>query len=238
MYRPPSQTNFLEILNMTFEKVDIDKKEIYILGDFNVNMHQNNRYIVRGDKTISSKFLSHDVKIYHQFCTMHGLKQLIQSPTRVTCSTSTLIDHILTSAPSYVYQKGVINVGVSDHQLIFCRRKISRIKTGGAHKHLNFRSLKNYTADYYKEALKQIDFPNYENFGDVNEAYSNFFQKLITVIEKIARYKSKRVKGNTQKWFDGEVLEKLNLGNKLFKKFKKSRLYIDKKLYKKSKYDA
>ena len=100
MYRPPSQTNFPEILNMTFEKDDIDKKEIYILGDFNVNMYQNNRYIVRGDKTISSKFLSHDVKIYHQFCTMHGLKQLIQSPTRVTCSTSTLIDYILTSAPS------------------------------------------------------------------------------------------------------------------------------------------
>ena len=132
----------------------------------------------------------------------------------------------------------MINVGVSDHQLIFCRRKISRIKTGGAHKHLNFRSLKNYTADYYKEALKQIDFPNYENFGDVNEAYSNLFQKLITVIEKIARYKSKRVKGNTQKWFDGEVLEKLNLRNKLFKKFKRLRLYIDKKLDKKSKYDA
>ena len=34
---PPSQTNFLEILNMTFEKVDIDKKEIYILGDFRIN---------------------------------------------------------------------------------------------------------------------------------------------------------------------------------------------------------
>ena len=28
MYRPPSQTNFLEILNMTFEKVDIDKKRV------------------------------------------------------------------------------------------------------------------------------------------------------------------------------------------------------------------
>ena len=52
MYRPPSQTNFLEILNMTFEKVDIDKKEIYILGDFNINMYHNNRYIVRDDNTI------------------------------------------------------------------------------------------------------------------------------------------------------------------------------------------
>ena len=81
--------------------------------------------------------------------------------------------------------------------------------------------MKNYTAGYYKETLKQVDFTNYENFGDVNEAYSNFFQKLMTIINKIAPYKSKRVKGNTQKWFEGEVLEELNLRNKLFKKFKK-----------------
>ena len=151
MYRPPSETNF-QILNITFEKVNIDKKEIYILDDFNVNMYDNNRHIVLDDNTISSKVLSHDVKIYHQFCMMHGLKQLIQSPTRVTCSTSTLTDHILTSAPSRVSQKGVINVVASDHQLIFCTRKISRNKTGGAHKYLNFRSWKIYTADYYKEA--------------------------------------------------------------------------------------
>ena len=223
---------------MTFEKVDLDKKDVYTLGHFSINMYHNNKYVVRDDNTISLKFLSHDVKNYHQFCSMHPLKRLIQSPTRVTCSTSTLIDHILTSAPSRVSQKVVINVGVSDYQLIFCTRKISKIKTGGGDKYLNFRSLKNYTADYYKETLKQVDFPNYENFGDVNEAYSNFFQKLMTVIDKIAPYKSKRVKGNTQKWFDGEVLEKLNLRNKLFKKFKKSRLHIDKELYKKSKYDA
>ena len=160
MHRSPSQTNFLEISNMIFEKVDIGKKEIYILGDFNINMYHNNRYIVRDDNTISSKFLSHDVKNYHQFCTIHGLKQLIQSPICVTCRTSTLIDHILTIAPSRVLQKGVIYVGVSNHQPIFCSRRVSSIKTGGAHKYLNFRSLKNYTADYYKEAVKQTDFPN------------------------------------------------------------------------------
>ena len=131
-----------------------------------------------------------------------------------------------------------MNVGVSDHQLIFCKRKISRVKLGGVHKYLNFRSLRHYTAEYYKQALKLVDFPNDENFGDVNEAYSNFSQKLMTVINKIAPFKSKRVKGTNQKWFDGEVLEKLNLKNKLFKKYKKSRLHIDKELYKKSKYDA
>ena len=45
-------------------------------------------------------------------------------------------------------------------------------------------------------------------------------------------------KRNAQKWFDGEMLEKLNLRNKLLKKFNKSRLHIDKELYTKSKYDA
>ena len=125
-----------------------------------------------------------------------------------------------------------------DHQVIFCTRKNSRIKRDVVHKYLYFRSLKNYTADYYKKALKQVDFPNYENFGDSNEAYSNFFQKLMTVTYKIAPYTSKWLKGNTQKWFDGEVLEKLNLRNKLFKKFKKSRLHIEKELCKKSKYNA
>ena len=75
---------------LKFNKLDTDIKESCILDDFNVNMYQNNKYIVRDDNTISSKFLSSDVKSlhsFHQFWTMHSLKQLIKSPTWVTCST-------------------------------------------------------------------------------------------------------------------------------------------------------
>ena len=150
---------------------------MYILGDFNINMYQNNKYIVRNDNTISSKFLSSDIKNITNFA-MHGFKQLIKSPTHVTCSTSTLIDHILASFPARVSQKGVIDVGISDHQLIYCTRKISR-----------------------------LEFPNYEPFDDVNGAYWNFYQKIMTVIDKIAPYRNKRIKGNTQKWFDSELLK-------------------------------
>ena len=46
------------------------------------------------------------------------------------------------------------------------------------------------------------------------------------------------MKGNTQNWFDSEVLEKLIAKSKLFKRFKKFRLNKDKELYKKAKYDA
>ena len=98
--------------------------------------------------------------------------------------------------------------------------------------------MKNYRADDYKKSLGQLVFPNYEVFDDVNAAYSNFFQKIMTVIDKIAPFKIKRVKGNTQKWFDGEVLEKLNSRDKPFQKFEKSRLHIDEELFKKAKYEA
>ena len=78
--------------------------------------------------TVCTKFASADAKEYPQFCKMHGLKQLIQCSTRVTCSISTLTDHNLASFPSRVSQKGVINVGLSDHQLIFVNKKFLNLK--------------------------------------------------------------------------------------------------------------
>ena len=106
------------------------------------------------------------------------------------------------------------------------------------HKKIKFPSLKNYAVDAYKNALRKINLPNYEYFEDVNRAYSDVFQKLMTVIDDVAPCKTKRVKGNTQNWFDGEVLEKLRSRDKLFEAFQKTRLHIDKELYKKAKYDA
>ena len=60
---------------------------------------------------------------------MFGLKQLIEVLTRVTCSSSTIINHTLASFPDRVsQQQGVIDVVLSDHQIIYCTRKISRIR--------------------------------------------------------------------------------------------------------------
>ena len=65
------------------------------------------------------------------------MTEIIKEPTRITCSTFTLLDHILT--------KEVIDVGTSDHQLICCTRKIKRIKYI-MHNEIQVRSLKKYSA--------------------------------------------------------------------------------------------
>ena len=79
--------------------------------------------------------------------------------------------------------------------------------------------------------------PNCEYFEDVNWSYSDFFQKLMTVIDDITACKTKPIKENTPDWFNGEEFETISLRDKLFKAFKKARLHIDKELYKKAKYD-
>ena len=66
------------------------------------------------------------------------------------------------------------------------------------------------------EALKKVKFPNYENFININEPYSNFIQKFTSVIDEIEPCKTKRVKG----------------------KFKNSRLPLDQENYKKASYEV
>ena len=116
IYRSPAQNNFLETLKKYFPAIDKNVKETYVLGDFNINMYENKKYVVHENNKVCSKVpLFMKITKYHQFCIIRDLKQLIQCPTRMTCSTLTLIDHILATFPSRVSQKGVINVCLSDH---------------------------------------------------------------------------------------------------------------------------
>ena len=59
------------------------------------------------------------------------------------------------------------------------------------------RSLKYYSEDLFVKKLKEIDFPDYSNFKDINEAYSDFTGKA-SVIDEIAPIKEVRVKSNSQ----------------------------------------
>ena len=114
-------------------------------------------------------------------------------------------------------------------------QKISRIKRG-THKHIKFRSFKHYSADLFKETLTSINFPNYENFDDATEAYDDFIQKIMVAINKVAPIKERKIKHNSQEYFNGEISEAIKNRDKLLKKFKRSRLHINKKLHNAARY--
>ena len=97
--------------------------------------------------------------------------------------------------------------------------------------------LKNYSADIYEEAIYE-DFPNYHNLENINDAYSNFIHKVMGVIALVAPIESRQIEQNLQKWFDSEAAEKITVHDKLFKKFKKSKLHIDREKYKIARYEV
>ena len=78
-----------------------------------------------------------------------------------------------------------------------------------------------------------VIFPNYANIININEAYLNLILKLTFAIDEIALNKTKRVKSNSKEWSDSFASEGMNR-DKLFKKFKKSRLPLDQEKYKKA----
>ena len=73
------------------------------------------------------------------------------------------------------------------------------------HCKIKFLSLKSYTVDSYEKALDEINFPYPENLANVNDTYSNFFQNLMEVIDKVAPVKNKIIKRNSQEWFGSEI---------------------------------
>ena len=153
-------------------------------------------------------------------------------------TTSSLLDHILTNASWKISQKGVIDVGLSDHQLIYCTRKILRTKAN-MHNQIRVRSLKKYTPELLIKELKKINFPNYNIFSNVNIAYLDLMEKIFNVVDKIAPFKDLRIKNNTQDWFDDKVAKAIKIEReKRLKQFKSTKLYIDEDLHKEATYHA
>ena len=90
----------------------------------------------------------------------------------------------------------------------------------GRHNTITLRSMKNYSKELFLEKLREIQLPNYRNFECINEAYQSFLEKIMVVIDKIAPLKkTTRVKGSSKPWFDGEVIERIHVRDKLRKKY-------------------
>ena len=113
---------------------------------------------------------------YNELCQTFSLKEIIQEPTRITSTTSSLLDYILNNAGWKKSQKEVTDVDISDDQWMYLTQKILRTKTN-MHNQIWVRSLKKYTPELLIKELKKIHFPNYNIFSNVNIAYLDLVKK-------------------------------------------------------------
>ena len=77
--------------------------EFLVLGDFNCNMLQ------RLPQTTNLK----SILVQHQ------LSQLIKDPTRISETSTSLLDLIATTHPEKIHDSGVCHLSISDHSLVY-----------------------------------------------------------------------------------------------------------------------
>ena len=114
-YRPPNVTaDTFDLLENCLQFLDREDKEIILLGDTNCDILA--KYSKTGHASTIDDLPAHSLhllEIYNLF----GLHQTIESPSRETLTTTTLIDHIATTNKSKIVTYGVHKTSLSDHYL-------------------------------------------------------------------------------------------------------------------------
>ena len=86
--------------------------DVLVLCDMNINWSDS--------KTINRRKYANMLKIRNH-------QQLVKSPMRVTNTSSTIIDHVVTNRPDLSLSASTIDCGVSDHAMTLTNRKKAKI---------------------------------------------------------------------------------------------------------------
>ena len=194
LYRPPGSKHLSDTFESTFENVlsalTSENKEVVITRDLNCDYLRSN--VANSLKKI-----------------LFGLKQLVNSATRITDHSSTLIDIILTTEPVNIIKVGTILSGLSDHDMVGCIRKIN--KAMYKQKVIYSRNYKNYDSAKINNELESLTWDEIYESGDPD----------------IAPFTQKRVRGKPCMWLTEHLKSEMRQRYNLLKKARKSQKEID-----------
>ena len=180
------------------------KNDVILLGDFNID-------------TLKQTPASWELTL-----SLFNLQQMVSRPTRITPTSSTLLDHIYTNNVDMVSDVTVVDSGISDHCPIMCTwlSKIPKPKKN-SHTMIQFRSFKHFDQTLFLHDLHQADFNKVYNYNDANDALSAFYAIIAPIINKHAPIRRKRVKHPTLPgWLSAEIKEAMSIRDKLKKEKK------------------
>lgn len=196
-YRPPDSNNeiFFDGILHSVRMLDHESKEMYLLGDLNCDMLSNRPY--------------RPTDILNSITEIYQLEQLITEPTRCTSKAETLIDLILTNRSANVAASGVVHLGISDHSLVFTIRKISISHVKNTHKVVYVRNFANFNVDNFRNDLQSLPWDDINMFDDVNETWLLWKRMFLSVVDKHAPIKRKRIRNKRNPWLTSELKQLL-----------------------------
>ena len=209
IYRHPNYqlTDFLVYLDSVLQKLSKENKEIYICGDFNIDLLK-----------------IEDINSYLEFYNLlnsYGLLPLIIHPTRVVDGQEpSLIDNIFSSNLSDEIISGNIYLTLSEHFTQFAsvkREKIDKVKFD-----VYSRDFSNFSPNSFYDDVS-IQAWNY-NLDDSTKLMKDFVWRLDGCANRHAPLKklsAKEVKLKAKPWITPEISKMIKIRDKLFTRKKR-----------------
>ena len=199
-YCPTSTLTFHDIFMENYLHALTLGKEIIVAGDLNCDL-------LKPDSTEAMSLLD--------FCTSVNQTQMIKEPTRVTETSSSLIDIIMTSNVSLVENYGVVLSHISDHYLIYASLKLKMLKPPPTYKCV--RSYKHYKPDSFLADLQRIPWYDISIMDDANVMLHHFNERFLHVMETHAPVKTVRIKHRSCPFISREIRDLMQYRNNLLK---------------------
>ena len=209
-YRPPNSK--LEVFNAferVIQKVDDMKVPFFVLGDINCDVTNNLLWNTR--KLI-------------EIMESYNCAQVIDKHTRVTKTSSTIVDLIFCNDEQKLSESGVIEVSVSDHYMIYCViGKHQCHNNDNTHKYKTGRNLKNFDVEAFRKDMNDIDFNPVYEINNPEEACSVFLSLIMKVVDKHAPLRKTRIKQKDSPWMTPIILQLIRSRDRLKRKAKRSK---------------
>jgi hypothetical protein len=204
IYRPPNTDieDFNEWMNNTMTKINNENKNIYLLGDFNINiMHYDTH-------TSTAEFLD--------LMYTSSMLPLITKPTRITNNTYSLIDNIFhNDVLQNYFINGIIYTDISDHFPVFSIKTNNPLSAQQkTHKYRNFSAV---NIDKFKKKLSEFNWNSLLQIENCQIAFKIFHENYCLLYNECFPVRnSKSIYRNRKPWLTNGMKMALKHKNKLF----------------------
>jgi len=213
------------IILLIYRKPNCNLFEFFIsLEQSLITLHiDKNKCILMGDLNIDLNYFNNDSNKYLSILNSNNLDQLIFVPTRMSHTSSTIIDHLFTNINDYYINCGTINTCIADHIPIFLVFKNFTI---------NFKKKKiiiGKTLDHnlLVDTVSNIDWDEIYNCSETNKAYDIFLEKFSSAFFQCHYNLSANNFIKMKKpWMTKQILINIKKRDNLFFKWKKDKSNI------------
>ena len=221
-YRPPrrDEKNFRKEHEKLIENKNESNKQIFLIGDINLNSldYETNNCV----KNFNLSF-------------KNSIFPITTRPTRVTRTSTTSIDHILTNAilTSKIHS-GILQTDISDHFPIFTfiKDEVTENETGKIT--IFKRDINETTKETFKNILKNYNWDTVKNESNPNNAYDKFIEIFSKAYDIAFPVKEVIIKTKTllNPWFTKGIKKSSKKKQKLHEKFLKKGTRKNEEIYK------